>query len=107
MGGEVAPASPEANYTLPRLPTYHTVEKDQGYPYPFAENSHLLIKGKYSNSTYNSNELVFRHFFPAGHAATPELLQRHRTEAHVTIRKRLGVNLCYTDNLKDTVTKAS
>jgi uncharacterized protein (DUF1330 family) len=43
------------------------------------------------------------HFFPAGHSATRELLQRYRTEAHAAIRNRLGVNLNYTDNLGDTV----
>jgi hypothetical protein len=28
----------------------------------------------------------------AGHAATRELLQRYLTDAHVEIRKRLGIN---------------
>jgi hypothetical protein len=101
---EIARASLGTNYTLARLPTCHTVAKDQGHPYPFAENSHMLITSKYSSSTNNSNELVFRHFFPAGHSATRELLQRHRTEAHAAIRKRLGVNLSYTDNMGDIVT---
>ena len=64
----------------------------------------MLITGRYSSSTDNSNEIVFRHFFPTGYSTTRELLQRHRTEAHEAIRKRLGVNLSYTDNLGDTVT---
>ncbi len=41
---------------------------------------------------------------PAGQAATRELLQRYRTEAHVEIRTRLGINLLYTDALGDTIT---
>ena len=41
---------------------------------------------------------------PAGQAATKELLQRYRVEAHGEIRKRLGINLSYTDALGDTIT---
>ena len=41
---------------------------------------------------------------PAGHAATRELLQRYRTEAHAEIRKRLGINMFYTDALGETIT---
>jgi hypothetical protein len=50
------------------------------------------------------NEVVFRHLFPAGQAATRELLQRLRTETHAAIRKRLGMNHLYTDAHGDTVT---
>jgi hypothetical protein len=32
-----------------------------------------------------------------------ELLQRYRMAAHVEIRKRLGINLLYTDALRDTI----
>jgi hypothetical protein len=70
----------------------------------FAENSHQLITARYSSITNNANKLVFTHFFLVGHSTTRELLQRHRTEAHAAIRKRLGVSLSYTDNLGDTVT---
>ena len=86
------------------LPTYHAVEKDQAIPYPFAAIPHLLIIGRYSSSRDNQNEIVFRHMHPAGQAATKELLQRYRTEAHVEIRKRFGMNLFYTDELGDTIT---
>jgi len=48
--------------------------------------------------------MVFRHLYPMGQATIRELLRRYRTEAHATIRKRLGVNLFYTDALRDTVT---
>jgi hypothetical protein len=64
----------------------------------------MLITCRYSISIDNSNELVSKHFFIAEHSATRELLQRHRKEAHASIRKRLGENLSYTDNLGDTVT---
>ena len=87
-----------------RLPTYHTIEKDMAIPYPFAANPHLLITGKYPSSIDNQNEIVFRHMHPARQAATKELLQRYRTEAHIEIRKRLGVNLFYPDALGDTIT---
>ena len=87
-----------------KLPTYHTAARDPAVPYIFAANPHLLITGSYSGSNDNQNEMVFRHIYPAGQATTMELLQRYRTEAHASIRKRLGVNLFYTDALGDTVT---
>jgi hypothetical protein len=68
-----------ANTVAIRHPTFHTVAKDVGFPYPFAANPHLLITGRYSGNTDNNHELVFRHVFPAGHAATKELLQSCRT----------------------------
>ena len=84
--------------------TYHTVGKDVGFIYPFVTQPHLLLTGRYSGSDDNKNDIVFRHIFHAGHAATRELLQRLRTEAHSAIRKRLGMNLLYTDSQGDTVT---
>ena len=48
--------------------------------------------------------MVFRHVNQDGQASTRELLQRYRTEAHVAIRKKLDVNLFYTDALGDIVT---
>ena len=86
------------------LLTYHTVAKDLAVPYSFAAIPHLLITGKYSGSSDNQNELVFMHVFPAGQPATRELLQRYRTEAHVEIRKRLGINMFFTDALGYTIT---
>jgi hypothetical protein len=64
----------------------------------------LIITGRYSGSQDNSNELVFRHFFPTGHSVTRELLQRYRTEAHAAIRSRLGINLFHEDTKGDTIT---
>jgi hypothetical protein len=87
-----------------RLPTYHTIEKDLVIPDLFVAKPHLLITGKYSSSSDNQNEIVFRHVYPARQAATRELLQRYRTEAHFKIRKRLGINMFYTDALGDTIT---
>jgi hypothetical protein len=52
----------------------------------------------------NQNESIFRHVYLARHATIMELLQRYCTEAHATIRKRLGVNFFYTDAQGDTVT---
>ncbi len=63
----------------------------------------MLIIGRYSSNTDNTNELVFIHFYPAGHSATRELLHSYRTEAHAAIRKRLGNNLFYTNTLGDTI----
>ena len=102
---DAARSSPGRNTDLAvKLPTYHTVARDPAVPYPFAANPHLLITGRYSGSSDNHNELVFRHLYPSRQAASRERLHRYRTEAHATIRKRLGVNLLYTDALGDTVT---
>ena len=84
--------------------TYHTVGKDLGFTYPFAAQPHLMLTRRYSSSEDKKNEIVFRHLFQAGQPATRDLLQRLRTEAHSAIRKRLGMNLLYTDGLGDTVT---
>jgi len=70
----------------------HTVAKDLAIPYPFVANPHFLITGKYSDSSGNLNEIVLKHVFLAGHAANSKLLQRYLTDAHVEIRKRLGIN---------------
>jgi hypothetical protein len=86
------------------LPTYHTVAKDPGYPYPFDKNPHPLITSRNLSSTDNTNELVFRYFYLAGRSSTRELLQSYRTEAHAAIRKRLDIYLFYTDTLGDTIT---
>ncbi len=102
---EGARTSPGGNTDLAiKLPTYHTVAKNQAVPYPFATNPHLFITYRYSGSSENQNELVFRHVIPAGHATTRELMQRYRTEADAAIRKRLGINMFYISELGDTVT---
>ena len=71
---EAARTSPGTSPTLTILPTYHTVAKDQGYPYPFAKNPYLLIASRYSSNIDISNDLVFRHFFRVRQSATRELL---------------------------------
>ncbi len=94
-----------------KLPIYHTVAKDHAKPYPFATNPHIMITGRYSGSSNNPNKLVFRHVYLAGQATPRDLLHRYRTEVHAAIRKRLKVNMFYTDTLGDTfitvVTKKS
>ena len=85
---EAARASPGSNIAIAvRLPTYHTVAKDMVVPYPFDANPYLLITSRYSGSNDNQKEIVFIHVYLAGQAATMELLQRYRAEAHVEIRK--------------------
>ena len=102
---DAARASPVRNKDLIlKLPTFHTVAKDHAVIYPFVANPHLLITCRYLGSSDNENEIVFIHVYPSRLAATRELLQRYRTEAYAAIRKRLGVNLFYTDALGDTVT---
>ena len=102
---EVARTSPGRNTDLAvTLLTYHTVAKDHAVPYPLATNPHLLITCKFSRSSDNQNEVVFKHVYLAGQAATMEFMHRCRTEGHATIRKRLGVNMFYTHALENTAT---
>ncbi len=102
---EAARSLPGQNTDLAvKLPTYHVVAKDYAVPCPFAANPHLLINGRCSRSSDYENELIFIHVYSVGQTATKEMLQRYRTEAHIVIRKRIGVNLFYTDALGDTLT---
>ena len=97
---------PQATHSLVphRTPTYHTVARDADYHHPLEAPPHLLLTGRYSGSTLPWNEMVFRNVFPSGQAATRELLQSHRTTAHIAIRKRLGINLMHTDAQGDIIT---
>ena len=62
-----------------RNPTYHTVSQDAGCPFPFEHIPNLLLTSRYFGSTLHHNELVFRHIYPIGLAATRELLQSCHT----------------------------
>jgi len=85
-------------------PTYHIVAHDAGHPFPFEHIPHLILTRRCSGSTLIQNEIVFRHIYPIGHAATKEMLQSCLTEAHVAIKKRLGLNLLHTDVHGDIIT---
>ena len=87
-----------------RTPIYHTVAKDADYHHPFESLPHLLLTGRYSGSTLPWDGMVFRNVLPSGHATTRELLQSHRTAAHIAIRKRLGINLMHADAQGDIIT---
>jgi len=84
--------SPEQLVVQFRNPTYHAIAQDAGCPFPFEHIPHLILTCRYSGSNLLQNEIVFRHIYPAGQAATRELLQSCRTEARSAIRKRLGIN---------------
>jgi hypothetical protein len=55
-------------------------------------------------STLLPNELVFRNALKSGQAATRELLQSCRTEAHRAVKNILGINLLPTDTHGDIIT---
>ena len=78
--------------------------RDVDYHYPFESLPHLLLMGRYSEATLPWNETVFRNVFPSGQATTRELLQSHRTAAHIAIRNRLGISLMHTDAQGDIIT---
>jgi hypothetical protein len=84
--------SPQA-ITPYRPTTFYTVDKDNTYPYPFEDTPHLLITGRYLGATLPKNEIVFRHIFERGQAATREALHARRTYAMQAIRNILGISL--------------
>jgi len=71
--------------------TFHTIERDNSYLYPFEDIPHILIRGRYSRATLPKNEIVFMHIFERRHAATRDVLQACRTYASHAIRKRIGI----------------
>jgi hypothetical protein len=52
--------------TIYKAATFHTVDKDNTYNYPFEDIPHLLITGRYSGATLPKNEIVFRHIYERG-----------------------------------------
>ena len=89
--------------TLYKPSTFHTVTKDNTYTYPFEDIPHLLITGRYSGATSPKNEILLKHIFEKGQAATREVLQACRTYTMQTIRNRLGIAL-QIDNIGDPIT---
>ena len=79
--------------TLYKPTTLNTVTKDNTYTYPIEEIPHLLITGIYPGATLPKNEIVFKHIFEKGQAATREVLQACRIYAMQTIRHILGIAL--------------
>jgi len=92
------------SYKNPRI--YLTVARDMGFAYPFKQIPNILLKIRYPGSTLPTNEIVYRHIYPAGQAANMELLQICHTTAHNAIRKRLGMSLLHTNSHGDTITMA-
>jgi hypothetical protein len=88
-------------------PTYHTIAQDVGFPFLLEHIPHIKLTDKYYGSFLLHNELIVRHFYPAGKAATRELLQSCRTDVHNAILKRPGTNLMHTDIHGDTITNVT
>ena len=96
-------ANPPHQALIPYKPTtFYTVDKDNNCLYPFEHIPHHLITGRYSGATLPKNDIVFKHIFERGHAATMEVLQACRTYAIQAIGKRLGIAL-QTDSQDDPV----
>jgi hypothetical protein len=89
--------------TVYKAATFHTVDKDNTYSYPFEDIPLLLITCIYSGATLPKNEIVFRHIYERGQTATRETLQACRSYAIQAIRKRLGIALHH-DHPGDPVT---
>jgi hypothetical protein len=73
--------------------TFHKVDMDNNYLFPYEDIPHLLITGRYSGATLPKNDFYFRHISDRGQAATRETLQACRSYAIRTIRDRLGIAL--------------
>jgi len=100
---ELPPTQPH-DTTTAQNPTFHTEAQDPRYSHTFEPIPHLLITGRYSASTLLPSELVFRNVFQTDQAATRELLNSCRTEAHRAVKTRLGINLLPTDTHGYTIT---
>ena len=99
-----AAAIPPNQAIIPYKPaTFHTIDKDNNYAYPFEDIPHLLITCSYPGATLPQYELVFRYIFERGEAATREVLQACHTYAVHKMRKRLGIALT-TDAYGDPIT---
>ena len=90
------------NVIVYKAATFHTVDKDSTYCYPFEDIPYLLITGRHSGATLPKNEIVFRHIYERGQAATRETLQACRSYAIHAIRKRLDIALHH-DQMGDPV----
>jgi hypothetical protein len=62
----VAANSPHQAIITYKLATFHTVDKDNTYLYPYEDIPHLLITGRYSGATLPKYEIVFGHIFERG-----------------------------------------
>jgi hypothetical protein len=91
----VATAAPQPQLQLVhyRQATFHTLERDHNYAYPFEAIPYLLVTGRHSASTLPRSEIVFRLIGKQGHATTREMVVACRTFAATEIGKRLGVAL--------------
>ena len=104
MGGDSSRVTDEATSTSPvQKPDLSYGRQGLGIHIPMCHTTPPPAHRTLLGHRRQKNEIVFRHLFPAGQAATRELLQRLRTEAHSAIRKRLGMNLFYTDAHGDTI----
>jgi len=57
---------PDNTVAVYKTATFHIVEKDLTYSYPFEDIPYLQISGGYSGATLPKNEIVFRHIFERG-----------------------------------------
>ncbi len=105
MGGESSRVADETTSTSPvKKPDVSHGRQGPGIHLPVCYTTLSPAHRTLLGQRRQQNDIVFRHLFPAGQALSRELLQRLRTEAHAAIRKRLGMNLLYTDAQGDTVT---
>ena len=61
--------------------TFHKVDMDNSYAFPYEDIPHLQITGRYSGGTLSKNNIVFGHIFERGQAATREALHACKSYA--------------------------
>ena len=86
--------------------TFHKVDRDNRFPFPYEDIPHLIVTGRYLGATLRRNEIVFTHIFERGQAATREALHACKPYAIRAIRDRLGIALLQ-DQLGDPITMAT
>ena len=84
---EAARASPCTSKTIVMLPTYQTVAKDRGHPYPFAINPHFL-----SHAVIQAAPIILTKWY-SNTSSQPDI-QRRGSYYNDTVRRhmRLSVN---------------
>ena len=73
--------------------TFHKVDNDNNFLYPFEDISYLNVSSRYSTARTPHCTIIFRHIFEHGHAATREALLACRTYATHEIKTLLGIAL--------------
>ena len=77
----VAAKSYEQYVSTYKPATFHTIDRDNDFSYPFEDIPRLLITRRYSEAALPKNEIIFTQIFEREYAATRDILQACRAYA--------------------------